>query len=106
MDRGGTDLALAGTHAPSKLCSSSGAVLLDGWGRCGGVAPQLWDLGAGEVLLQLFQKSFSRDAWPAIQLSPGEDLAFVTAPNAVNVYLTRDFSAGAPPTSPTSLSTA
>lgn len=56
---------------------------------------QLWDLETGEVLLQLFQKAFNKDAWPAIQLSPDEDLAFHAAPNAVNVYNPRDFAAGA-----------
>ncbi len=61
---------------------------------------QLWDLASGEVLLQLFQKAFSRDAWPAIQLSPEEDLAFVSGPNAVNVYCPRDFPAGNPSTPP------
>ncbi len=70
------------------------------------MALQLWDLGTGEVLLQLFQKTFNRDAWPAIQLSPGEEVAFVAAPNAVNAYLTRDFPAGVPHPSPTSLSPA
>ena len=56
--------------------------------------PQLWDLETGEVLLQLFQKAFNRDAWPAIQLSADEALAFHAQPNAVNVYNPRDFAAG------------
>ena len=56
---------------------------------------QLWDLETGEVLLQLFQKAFSREAWPAIQLTADEGLAFHAQPNAVNVYNPRDFAAGA-----------
>lgn len=55
---------------------------------------QLWDLGSGEVLLQLFQKAYNKDAWPAIQLAPEEDLAFHAQPNGVNVYDPRDFAAG------------
>jgi hypothetical protein len=57
--------------------------------------PQLWDLETGEVLLQLFQKAFSREAWPAIQLTADEGLAFHAQANAVNVYNPRDFAAGA-----------
>jgi len=49
------------------------------------------------VLLQLFQKSWSKEAWPAIQLSPEEDLAFHAQPNAVNVYKPREFAAGKSP---------
>lgn len=59
-----------------------------------GLLLQLWDLSTGDVLLQLFQKAFNKDAWPAIQLSPDEGLAFHAAPNAVNVYNPRDFAAG------------
>lgn len=55
---------------------------------------KLWDLASGEILLQLFQKEFNRDAWPSIQLSAEEDLAFHAAPNSVNVYNPRDFPAG------------
>lgn len=55
---------------------------------------KLWDIATGEVLLELFQKSFNRDTWPSIQLSAEEDLAFHAAPNAVNVYNPRDFPAG------------
>ena len=55
---------------------------------------QLWDLETGEVLLQLFQKAFSREAWPAIQLTADEGLAFHAQPNSVNVYNPRDFAAG------------
>ena len=47
------------------------------------------------MLLQLFQKAFSREAWPAIQLTADEGLAFHAQPNAVNVYSPRDFAAGA-----------
>ena len=47
------------------------------------------------MLLQLFQKAFSREAWPAIQLTADEGLAFHAQPNAVNVYNPREFAAGA-----------
>lgn len=56
---------------------------------------QLWDLETGEVLLQLFQKAFNKETWPAIQLSSDEGLAFAAALNAVNVYNPRNFAAGA-----------
>ena len=46
--------------------------------------------------MALFQKAFSRDAWPSLQLLPDESLALHVVTNAVNVYNPRDFAAGAP----------
>jgi len=55
---------------------------------------QLWDWRQGEVKLQLYQKSFSRDSWPSLQLSRSEDLVLHQVNNAVNVYETQNASAG------------
>lgn len=56
---------------------------------------QLWDWRAGQPAVMLFQKAFSRDAWPSIQLLPDESLALHVVTNAINVYNPRDFAAGA-----------
>lgn len=45
--------------------------------------------------MALFQKAFSREAWPSIQLLPDESLALHVVTNAINVYNPRDFAAGA-----------
>jgi hypothetical protein len=47
------------------------------------------------VKLQLYQKSFSRDSWPSLQLSEWEDLVLHQVNNAVNVYETQNALAGA-----------
>ena len=64
---------------------------------------QLWDWRAGKLAIALFQKAFSREAWPTLQLLPDESLALSVVTNAINVYNPRDFAAGvfeAPPSSP------
>ncbi len=55
---------------------------------------QLWDWREAEVKLQLYQKTFSRDSWPSLQLSGSEDLVLHQVNNAVNVYETQSPSAG------------
>ena len=55
---------------------------------------QLWDWRSGSVKLQLFQKSFSRDLWPSLQLTPNEDLAFHQVTNCVNAYEVQQAAAG------------
>ena len=55
---------------------------------------QLWDWRTGEVKLQLFQKSFSRDNWPTLQLTADESLVLHAVNNAVNAYETHNASAG------------
>ncbi len=55
---------------------------------------QLWDWREAEVKLQLYQKSFSRDSWPSLQLSGSEDLVLHQVNNAVNVYETQNPTAG------------
>lgn len=55
---------------------------------------QLWDWRSGSVMLQLFQKSFSRDLWPSLQLTQSEDLAFHQVTNCVNAYDVQQAAAG------------
>lgn len=56
---------------------------------------QLWDWRAGKLAIALYQKAFSREAWPTLQLLPDESLALSVVTNAINVYNPRDFAAGA-----------
>ena len=44
--------------------------------------------------MQLFQKTFSRDAWPSIGFTADESRAAHMVNNAVNVYDPGSFSAG------------
>lgn len=44
--------------------------------------------------MQLFQKTFSRDAWPSIGFTADESRAAHMVNNAVNVYDPGNFSAG------------
>ena len=55
---------------------------------------QLWDWRTGTVILQLFQKTFSRDAWPLLQLTADESAVLHQVNNAVNAYNPQDASAG------------
>lgn len=56
---------------------------------------QLWDWRAGKLAIALFQKTFSREAWPTLQLLTDESMALSVVTNAINVYNPRDFAAGA-----------
>jgi hypothetical protein len=49
------------------------------------------------VAIELFQRSFSKESWPPLKLSPDESRAFHLMTNAVNVYDPEDFAAGTPP---------
>ena len=44
--------------------------------------------------MQLFQKSYSRDTWPAISFTGNESSAFHLVTNAVNVYDPTNFASG------------
>ena len=55
---------------------------------------QLVEVASQQVVLQLFQKTMSKEAWPALQLTADETLTFHLVNNAVNVYSTADFAAG------------
>lgn len=55
---------------------------------------QLWNWRSAEIKLQLFQKSFSKDTWPSLQLTQDESIAFHQVTNAVNAYSVQDASAG------------
>lgn len=55
---------------------------------------QLLDIKSGEVVVQLFQKTMSKDAWPALQLTPDESLVAHMVNNTVNIYSTKEFSKG------------
>lgn len=50
---------------------------------------QLWDWRRAEIKLQLFQKSFSKDTWPSLQLTADEILVLHQAGPNVNVYETQ-----------------
>ena len=52
---------------------------------------QVWKLGSGSVVLALYQRSFSRDAWPSVQFVADESLAFHLVTNAVNIYSAADW---------------
>jgi uncharacterized protein with WD repeat len=55
---------------------------------------QVWQLSSGAVVLSLFQRSFSRDAWPSVQFVADESLAFHQVTNAINIYACADWAAG------------
>ena len=46
------------------------------------------------MAMQLFQKSYSKDTWPAISFTGDESSAFHLVTNAVNVYDPVDFVSG------------
>ena len=46
--------------------------------------------------MQLFQKSYSKDTWPAISFTGDESSAFHLVTNAVNVYDPTNFASGRP----------
>ena len=48
------------------------------------------------AVLQLFQKSFSRDEWPAIQITGDGQLACQAVNGAINCYSLTDPTAGKP----------
>lgn len=45
-------------------------------------------------MVQLFQKTMSKEAWPALQLTSDEELVAHMVNNTVNIYSTADFSKG------------
>ncbi|PRW44612.1 eukaryotic translation initiation factor eIF2A family [Chlorella sorokiniana] len=55
---------------------------------------KVWRLADGQQLLSLHQKTFSKDAWPSVQFTADEALAFHQVTNAVNIYSAADFGAG------------
>ncbi|KAK9918766.1 hypothetical protein WJX75_006714 [Coccomyxa subellipsoidea] len=55
---------------------------------------KVWDWRKGTIVMQLFQKSFSRDHWPAVAFTPDETSALHLVTNAVNVYNPQNFSQG------------
>ncbi|EIE21931.1 eIF2A-domain-containing protein [Coccomyxa subellipsoidea C-169] len=55
---------------------------------------KVWDWRKGTVVMQLFQKSFSRDHWPAVAFTADETSALHLVTNAVNVYDPHNFSQG------------
>ena len=46
--------------------------------------------------MQLYQKAFSRDAWPSVAFTADEARALHAVTNAVNIYDPASFSTGAP----------
>ena len=46
------------------------------------------------MAMQLFQKSYSRDTWPAISFTGDEGSALHLVTNAVNIYDPANFPAG------------
>ena len=46
------------------------------------------------MAMQLFQKSYSKDTWPAISFTGDESSALHLVTNAVNVYDPADFASG------------
>lgn len=56
---------------------------------------QVWDWRGGTIVMQLFQKSYSRDNWPAITFTSDESSALHLVTNAINIYDPRNFSQGA-----------
>ena len=61
---------------------------------CTLAALQLLNVKTGEVVMQLFQKTMSKESWPCLHLSTDEAVACHLVTNAVNVYSTSDFAAG------------
>ena len=55
---------------------------------------QLLSVKTGEVAMQLYQKTMSKESWPCLRLSADEAVACHLVTNAVNVYSTSDFAAG------------
>ena len=55
---------------------------------------QLWAWREGRVAMSLFQKAFSRDTWPLIQLPPDERLAFHMVTGTVNAFDPASFASG------------
>ena len=73
------------------------------YARGGGLLPgaatlasllQVWRWREGSIAMQLFQKVFSRDAWPSIQFTHDESRAAHAVNNAVNIYDPANFAAG------------
>lgn len=58
---------------------------------------QVWRWREGVVAMQLYQKTFSRDAWPSVAFTADEGRALHAVTNAVNIYKPATFSAGALP---------
>lgn len=49
-------------------------------------ALQVWDLSACRPVLELHQKSVTRDSWPAVQWRPDDSSAYHCVTNNVHVY--------------------
>lgn len=58
------------------------------------ISMQLWDWRTGDVKMQLFNKSFTIDSWPLLQLTGNEDLVLHQAGASVNVYDPNNFQKG------------
>ncbi len=57
-------------------------------------ASQLWRVDGAEVVLQLFQRTFTKESWPALQLPADESVVAHANPNVINFYDPADPSAG------------
>ncbi len=55
---------------------------------------QLWRTDGAEVVLQLFQRTFAKESWPALQLPADESVVAHANPNVINFYDPADPSAG------------
>ena len=55
---------------------------------------QLWRVDTKELVLQLFQRNFSKEAWPSLQLPSDESVVAHANPNVVNFYDPTDTTAG------------
>lgn len=55
---------------------------------------QLMEVKSGKVVVQLFQKTMSKDTWPALQLTSDESHVAHMVNNTVNIYSTTAFSEG------------
>ena len=62
--------------------------------ECTLAALQLLNVKTGEVAMQLYQKTMSKESWPCLRLSADEAVACHLVTNAVNVYSTSNFAAG------------
>ena len=55
---------------------------------------QLWRVDGAEIVLQLFQRTFTKESWPALQLPADESVVAHANPNVINFYDPADPSAG------------
>lgn len=52
--------------------------------------PQAWEVSTGTVVLELFQKSITRDTWPVLQWGHDDAQLFHMVTNTVHVYSRAD----------------